>query len=1273
LCHQLLKMKHLSGIMMVLIAGLISQTTFSQSSSFKTYINPVIPGDHADATLTRIGNDFYTTGSSFNVTPVIFHSRDLVHWEAIARPVSAAWANFGNAPGGGCWGGQIVYHGGKYWDYFSRANTMYFVSAGQPEGPWNPPVKVNNPPALPYGLGYDNSIFIDDDNKWYLVVKNGQPNNGIVELGDDGQPTGTVHNLDWLNPAPSYPYSWAEGPVMWKANGYYYYSFARDLAGGQKVMRSRTLTAEKSAWELPVDFFNQSDPLKPGALFTEPNHSSAPVMLDDSTWWVIHPLYAKGEWKGQGRQGLLNQVRYNTNLMPVADYPVNKAFNAPSLASGGIPWMVPHTDYFSQVSLNPEWSFLGYTPEDTWSLSDRPGWIKLSPNTNRPNTILKNDGEHNYSLITKLDFDARSVNDEAGLRIIRGDETKYARLFSSFNSAGKKVIVFTFDSYRYETENKIGDTLWLKIIRVNHALTGFYSQDGIIWTQVGNSIDISTVDAYSDFTSFTGTRQGIYVQNSPAWFDLYIYRDAYTPIMAGSPANWSGTAGLAGGLLDQIHNNDWSLYAGVEFGDGDGYDQTADSVLVTASAIIGGAVEIWLDSIESGTLAGTCEINPTGSLSTFKLFKAPVQGITGNHDVYLRFTGTLSEKLFVLKTLQFHSVSDTIKPIAALPDTTFHIYLMFGQSNMEGQGTVEAIDRVTNPRVFVLQDSTCPNLGREYGKWYIAEPPLNRCWGKLGPGDSFGRMLGEKAPSWVSKIGLVNVSVSGCNIFIYKKGCPDGLDQYSQGIPFNCGYTWLLDLAKKASRVGVIKGIIFHQGETNTSDPNWKFTVQQIVADLKADLGIDDIPFLAGELLYAEYRSCCSAHNVEINKLPAIIPNAHVISAAGLPGADNAHFTSASYRTFGERYAQKMLNLVYGICDSTTIESWYKGEDGILKKSNDIRAHHGTTLLLSPRPSNLLGSWNWTGAGTSGTNREQTIIVPADGTYRAVVTYTNECGAKSRIPVTIRVCDSTLTESWYKVDDGSWISSDTVIALRYSDLFLRPLAADTAGTWSWSGAGLSGSSQEQKFNTSFAGKYRTVATYTNKCGSSSRLDITIKVCDSTRIESWYQINGASAVKSDSVRVNQNSALTLTPRPVSGGSWNWSGVINGTSREQIINTQNPGIYKAMASYTNVCGLVSHMKVKVVVEQVVDGNENLTVDKIKVYPNPSSDRLNIITSQQLNIKVAVIMNEAGHTVMNLRIKSGALREIDISKLTPGVYYLRILTDKDIVVTKFVKGIR
>ena len=635
------------------------QEAKAQSPSFKTYMNPVIPGDHPDCTITKVGDDFYTTGSSFNVTPVIYHSTDLVHWEAIAQPVSASWSNYGDTPGGGCWGGHIVFYNDKWWDFFSRANTMYFVKADDPKGPWSSPTKVNNPTSLPYDLGYDNSIFIDDNNKWYLVVKNGQPNGGIVELGSNGQPTGVVYDLKWLNPSPALPYSWAEGPVMWKYGGYYYYSFARDLSGGQKVMRSQTLTANQAAWEMLGDFFNETDPQKYLSLFTSPNHASPAVMINDSTSWVIHPLYAKGEWKGQGRQGLLNQVRYNANGRPVADYPVNKSFTAPKLPSSGIPWMVPKSDDFAESKLHPEWSSLGYTVAGKYSLTERPGWLRLSPKSaSKGNTVIKYEGEHNYSLITRLDFKAKSKDEQAGLRLLRGDETKFVKLVSTLNAEGKKAVVFSFEGTNYETENSVGDTLWLKLVRINHSITGYFSGNGSDWTQVGQAFDVSVIDSYSDFVSFTGTLQGLYVQgNTNAFFDLYIYRDAYTTILAECPANQFGTAkgttvqGVA--PLVQINNNDWALYAGVEFGNND-YPMKSLTFEATASSTVSSAtIEVWLDSLETGTKIADCAISSTGSLSTYKTFTAEIPEIKGNHDVYLWFKGAGAANLMQLKSFRF--------------------------------------------------------------------------------------------------------------------------------------------------------------------------------------------------------------------------------------------------------------------------------------------------------------------------------------------------------------------------------------------------------------------------------------------------------------------------------------------------------------------------------------------------------------------------------------------------------------------------------------------
>ncbi len=659
--------KKISRVLIGLGGLLMPIAGIAQSPSFKTFMNPVIPGDHSDCTLTQVEDHFYTTGSSFNPTPVIYHSTDLVHWEAIAQPVSAEWSLYGDAPSGGCWGGQIVYYNNKYWDFFSRANTMYFVTADKPEGPWSMPVKVNNPTQLPYGLGYDNSIFIDDDGKWYMVVKNGQSNNGVVELDKNGQPTGVVYDLTWLNPGTDkHPYSWAEGPVMWKHKGYYYYSFAHDVSGGQKVMRSKTLTTDKSAWTTPVNMFDEKDPNKPNAIFFGPNHASAVVHLKDGTSWLLHPVWARAnnnEWYGQGRQGLVNQVKYEVDGTVQADYPVNMMKKAPALPSSGIPWMVPKSDFFTSQKLNPEWSFLGHTSSSLYSISARPGWLRLTPKSaSKANTIIKTDAEHNYSLITRVEFKPDSASDEAGLRLMNGLESLSVKIYSTLNSKGEKVICFSYDKTLYEAVNSSeNNVVWLKLERVNHEMSGFFSVDGVKWIPVGKTIDVTALDRFTkDYNGWCGNRQGLYVQGHKyADFDLYIYRDAYSPILAECPANQSGylkrTTSGDTTLLDEIHHGDWALYAGVEFGNKE-YNKISDQVSFSASCDSkGGVVEVWLDAIGTGQKIASCKIGNTGGISNTKTFSTKTVPVNGRHDVYLKFVGGEGVKLFALKDFVFVS------------------------------------------------------------------------------------------------------------------------------------------------------------------------------------------------------------------------------------------------------------------------------------------------------------------------------------------------------------------------------------------------------------------------------------------------------------------------------------------------------------------------------------------------------------------------------------------------------------------------------------------
>ena len=250
-------------------------------------------------------------------------------------------------------------------------------------------------------------------------------------------------------------------------------------------------------------------------------------------------------------------------------------------------------------------------------------------------------------------------------------------------------------------------------------------------------------------------------------------------------------------------------------------------------------------------------------------------------------------------------------------DSNFHIYLAFGQSNMEGHARFEPQDTVAlSDRFKVLQAVDCPELGRKKGEWYTAKPPLTRCNTGLTPTDYFGREMIKNLPENI-KVGVVNVSVGGTKIELfdrenyksYVKSAPDWLKntvkQYD-GDP----YGRLVEMAKIAQQDGVIKGILLHQGESNTGDTLWPQKVKKVYDNLMQDLNLNpsEVPLLAGEMVSKEEGGVCASMNGIIAKLPEVIPNSYVVSSEGCNGmSDHLHFTPEGYRKLGRRYAKKML------------------------------------------------------------------------------------------------------------------------------------------------------------------------------------------------------------------------------------------------------------------------------------------------------------------------------------------------------------------------------
>ena len=255
-------------------------------------------------------------------------------------------------------------------------------------------------------------------------------------------------------------------------------------------------------------------------------------------------------------------------------------------------------------------------------------------------------------------------------------------------------------------------------------------------------------------------------------------------------------------------------------------------------------------------------------------------------------------------------------------DPNFHIYLCFGQSNMEGNAQWEEVDNEVDSRFQMLATTNFDTPKRTMGNWYTANCPIVSPMGKLGPTDYFGRTMVAAMPTNV-KIGVVTVAMGGSPIEMFDK------DKYEQKLKDNPTEWWaqlsknyygsnpygrLIEMAKKAQESGVIKGILLHQGCSNCGNPEWPNMVKKIYNDMLTDLNLnaEDVPLFVGETEYENMGGGCSSHNTVVAKIPSVIPTGHVVSAEGIPGngTDAWHFSAAGYRTLGKRYAFEALKVM---------------------------------------------------------------------------------------------------------------------------------------------------------------------------------------------------------------------------------------------------------------------------------------------------------------------------------------------------------------------------
>ncbi|AUX20138.1 xylosidase/arabinosidase [Sorangium cellulosum] len=512
---------------------------------------------------------------------------------------------------------------------------------------------------------------------------------------------GEFSNADWSK--------WGEGPTMTKRGDWYYYFISTHTACGGQL---HAWASKKLVDSTPEDWTWLGYVLTGEEPYAGVQHITAPFELEDGTSWAFAHSYdctgagaegektwSNGEWMGLGREGLLLSIDWvdqevGGQTIPVPQFTAQgRELPAPALPRSGVPFLLPVNDDFTSDEIDPAWTTYDKS-ENRYSVTERPGWLRIDPGADRTTWVVQKEALRSSSMVVKMEFTPRADGDAAGVRLGNGYwrdeqvlsaptwmtsgegftlpaimevsvarvmEDKEDRIRFSFRSRSVKP---ASDAYTELDEPVVegesvaappGEAVWLKLVRTDHKATGWFSTDGVRWTQVGREIDISALDHfYAMAHTWVGNQAGMFATNKSADFDLFTYRDGFTQIQAAEANQQSGTDIVStedvGPVLGGLEAGDWAMYGSV--GLGGGRVSTKAIELRASSAGEGGVVEIWLDPLAGGSAIGTCKVPGTGGWDRWTTTTCDVKPTTGTHDVYLKVTGGKGE-LLRLTSLRF--------------------------------------------------------------------------------------------------------------------------------------------------------------------------------------------------------------------------------------------------------------------------------------------------------------------------------------------------------------------------------------------------------------------------------------------------------------------------------------------------------------------------------------------------------------------------------------------------------------------------------------------
>ncbi|QBE67582.1 glycosyl hydrolase 43 family protein [Pseudoduganella lutea] len=390
------------------------------------YRNPILHADYSDPDVIRVGEDYYLVASSFHFSPglPVLHSKDLVHWkiaghvlprldfhpsydmgqpytltDSISKPVGP-----GLRYAGGVWAPAIRHRNGTFYVYWATPDEGIFMStATSPAGPWSPPVTVLA------GAGYEDPCpFWDDDGKaWLVHSKVGAGPIILHAMTPDGTrllDAGKTIIEDKVN-LPV-----LEGPKVTKRDGWYYIfaPIGGVGTGPQAVLRSRTIQGP----------YEHRTVLHPGNGLKGP-HQGGYVETPNGEGWFIHfnstgafgriahlqPVTWQDGWPMMGHGGL-----------PALEHAV------PITAARSPDYRLQDSDEFSGTTLGLQWSWNHNPDPARWSLSQRPGFLRIEASRARylvgaRNTLTQILQGPAAEITTRIELGGLAEGQRAGLTL----------------------------------------------------------------------------------------------------------------------------------------------------------------------------------------------------------------------------------------------------------------------------------------------------------------------------------------------------------------------------------------------------------------------------------------------------------------------------------------------------------------------------------------------------------------------------------------------------------------------------------------------------------------------------------------------------------------------------------------------------------------------------------------------------------------------------------------------------------------------------------------